>query len=119
MDNRILTVGSVVETLALEVQSGQELMLTEIKGGYSSDLLSDVMTNGKKGDIWITCQIHPNIVAVAVLKEMAGIIITGGRKPDAGMVEKARTEKLIVMCSSLHSFEVAGMLWAMSVEGPR
>jgi predicted transcriptional regulator len=119
MNKKTLTIDSVVKTLALEVQSGQESMLTEVAGGYCSDLLSDVMANSKKGDLWVTYQIHPNIVAVAVLKELAGIIITGGRKPDAATVKKAQTEKMAVLCSPLATFEVVGKLFTLGVSGSR
>ena len=43
----------------------------EVRGGYASDLLSDVMANAQDADAWITMQKHVNTVAVAQLKGLA------------------------------------------------
>jgi len=32
----------------------------EVRGGYASDLLSDVMANAQDADVWITMQRHVN-----------------------------------------------------------
>lgn len=55
----------VVEKLNLEVKTGLDRLDNEVTGGYAGDLLSDILANGKEGNLWITLQIHQNIVAVA------------------------------------------------------
>ncbi|NTU51169.1 MAG: family 20 glycosylhydrolase, partial [Candidatus Aminicenantes bacterium] len=35
-----------------------------VQGGYASDLLSDVIGHARKDDLWVTLQVHPNIIAV-------------------------------------------------------
>ena len=60
----------IVETIGLKARTAPEQFEAEISGGYASDMLSDVMANSKKGDVWITLQGHPNIIAVAKLKEI-------------------------------------------------
>ena len=42
----------IVEKLNLDIKAGQESLNAEVTGGYVSDLLSDVMANTKKGDLW-------------------------------------------------------------------
>ncbi len=72
-----MTLQEIIETLGLRV-------LTEPKefdqitpvSGYTSDLLSCVMTGAKRGGLWVTLQAHGNIVAVAALLELAAIIVT-------------------------------------------
>ncbi len=103
----------------LEVQSGRDILSTQVAGGYVSDLLSDVMANSKKADIWVTAQVHPNIVAVAVLKELAGIIIIGDRKPETETIKKAEAEKIVIMSTNLTAFELAGRLYEMGISGLR
>ena len=72
---------SIVKALNLRIKSGEDKLKVEILGGYTGDLLSDVMGNSKEGDIWVTRQVHQNIVAVAGLKEHAGIILVQGCRP--------------------------------------
>lgn len=83
----------------------------EIRGAYVSDLLSDVMTNAKAGEIWITLQVHINIIAVATLKNLPAIIITNNRRPDDETIRKANEEGVALFKTSLSTFEVAGRLY--------
>ena len=69
-----MKVCDLVKILNLTVFCGEEGLDTEITGGYTSDLLSDVMGHIEEGMLWITMQTHQNILAVATLKDAsAGI----------------------------------------------
>jgi len=103
----------VVEKLSLDVKTVDDGLQKEVTGVYVSDLLSDVMANAKDGNIWITLQTHMNIVAVAGLKNLAGIIIVNNRQPEKEINEKAESEKITIMTTSLPAFEVAGELYKM------
>ena len=39
------------------------------------------MANARDGQVWLTIQVHENIVAVALLTNVVGVIITGGGGP--------------------------------------
>lgn len=106
----------ITEKLKLDVKSGDSNLDREVTGGYASDLLSDVIANAKKDNIWITLQIHQNIVGVAVLKELAGIIIVNGRKPERETLKKAEEENMPVMVTELPAFDIIGKLYRM-IEG--
>jgi predicted transcriptional regulator len=103
----------------MKLLSGSSNLSAEVSGGYVSDLLSDVMANAKAGDIWVTLQTHQNIVAVASLKEIAGIVLIGGREPDKGTLAKAEEEKIPLLLSNLPAFEVVGKLYQMGISGKR
>jgi predicted transcriptional regulator len=103
----------IVKRLKLEVKSGASNLDKEVSGGYASDLLSDVIANAKKDNIWVTLQIHQNIVGVAVLKELAGIVIVNGRKPERETLKKAGEEDIPVMVTGLPAFEIIGKLYRM------
>ena len=75
-----------------------------MRGGYASDLLSDVMANSGKGDIWVTMQKHVNIVAVATLNELAGIVLVNGRQPEQATVDRAREERIPIICTGASGF---------------
>ena len=102
---------SIVKALNLQVRSGKDKLKREIRGGYTGDLLSDVMANSKEGDIWITRQVHQNIVAVASLKEHAGIILVEGSEPAKDTLEKAIQEDIPIMITDLSAFEVSGRIY--------
>lgn len=105
----------IIKEVNLEVKTGDDRLDSEITGGYASDLLSDVMANAQKGNIWITLQIHQNIVAVATLKEIAGIILVNGRQPEEDTLQKAMQEKIPVLVSELPTFELVGKLYQLGM----
>jgi len=112
-----VTVADIVKNFGLQTRAGRERLLEEVTGGYASDLLSDVIAHSRKGNIWITIQTHPNIVAVATMKELAGIILAGGREPDADTIQKAEEEEIPILISPLFTFELAGKLYQMGISG--
>jgi hypothetical protein len=104
---------TIVQSLQLHVKSGGDRLGVEVRGGYVGDLLSDVMANGREGDLWITRQIHQNIVAVASLKDLAGIILVRGAEPAADTLEKAVQENIPLFTTDLPAFEMAGRVHDM------
>ncbi len=110
-----MTLGEVVETLKLEVRTGKDQMDREVKGGYASDLLSDVIAGATEGDLWLTLQLHQNIVAVAFLNNLAGIVVVGGREPNADTLQKAEEQDVPVLVSPLPTYELAGMLYQLGI----
>ncbi len=103
----------IVENLQLQVLVGQERLETEVTGGYTSDLLSDVMANSKGKNLWITLQTHENIVAVAKLKDLAGIIIINNRKPDEETLKRAKDEQVTLLASGESAFSITGKLYGL------
>ncbi|MBN2348767.1 MAG: serine kinase [Bacteroidales bacterium] len=83
----------------------------EINGGYTSDLLSDVMGNASEGEVWITMQTHKNIIAVASLKELAAIIIVNNHKPEKDTIEAAEKEQIPLLGTNNGAFEISGEIY--------
>lgn len=105
----------LVDMLSLEVKTASSHLTNEVTGGYVSDLLSDVIANCKEGNVWITLQTHQNIVAVATLKDLSGIILVNNRTPDADTLKKAEEEGLPIMVTSLPAFEIVGRLYTLGL----
>ena len=112
-----MKIKEIVEKLNLEVKSGFNRLENEITGGYTSDLLSDVLANSEEGNIWVTLQIHQNIVAVASLKELSGIIIVNGREPEDDTIERAKEENIVIMVTRMPAFEIIGRLYSLGITG--
>lgn len=101
----------IVEKLNLQVSSGKNKLETEVKFGYTSDLLSDVIANSQEGELWITLQTHQNIIAVTKLKDLAGIVIVNDRRPDDETLKKAEEEKIPLMTTGETAFKISGKLY--------
>jgi hypothetical protein len=107
----------LVRQLNLSVRSAEKNLDREVTGGYASDLLSDVLANGEPGNLWVTLQIHQNIVAVASMKDFAGIILVNSREPERDTVEKAEAENIAIMVTELPTFELVGRLYGLGITG--
>jgi hypothetical protein len=112
-----MTLSDLATRLELNVHTTGIPIDRPVHGGYASDLLSDVIGHARKDDLWVTIQVHPNIVAVAVLKELAGIILVGGRLPAEETLAQAEREKIPVLGTAMGTFELAGRLYALGVKG--
>jgi hypothetical protein len=112
-----MTLSDLVTRLDLEVFTAGIPLDRPVLGGYASDLLSDVIGHGRKGDLWVTMQVHPNIIAVAVLKDLAGIVLVNGREPAPETLEQAAREKIPLLGARSGAFDLAGRLYALGVKG--
>jgi serine kinase of HPr protein (carbohydrate metabolism regulator) len=109
-----MKIKEIIEKLQLKTLTGHDKLDTEVTGGYASDLLSDVIANSREGNLWITLQTHQNIIAVAKLKDLAGIIIVNNREPDEETLQKAKEENVPILCSQEMAYEVAGKLYELT-----
>ncbi len=112
-----MTLANLVEELGFVARSAKDDLDRVVTGGYTSDLLSDVLAHAEVGNLWLTLQVHENIVAVASIKELAGIVLIGGREPHDETLEKAESEGIPILVSELPAFELSGRLYGLGIRG--
>lgn len=101
----------LIEDLQFDCLAGKSLLDKEVVSAYVSDLLSDVMGKAQPQMVWVTSQIHKNIVAVASLIDLSAIIIVNERPADEDMLKLAEEEDVVVLSSKKSAFETAGLLY--------
>ncbi|MEN6303995.1 MAG: serine kinase [Armatimonadia bacterium] len=111
----VVTIADVVRELGLTVIAGSERLVRGVTGVQVCDLLSHVMARGQAGQLWITIQVHPNVVAVAALGGMAAIVVADGLLPGEDTINHANDEGMPLLASGSSAFEVAGRLYAMGL----
>jgi hypothetical protein len=117
-DNR-MKLRDLAEHLGWELKTRNLTIEAEVKTGYASDLLSDVLANSIEGDLWVTRQTHLNIVAIAVMRDLSGILIASGAEPDPDTLEKAAEKMVPIFRTTLPTFEVVGRLYQLGITGKR
>ena len=101
-----MTVAQLQKALSLE-------RLTEgdpdrqVTGGYCGDLLSWVMGRAPAGCVWLTVMGNVNAIAVAVLADVACILLTEASPLDEAAGEKARAQDVAVLRSPRPAYELA------------
>lgn len=101
----------LIEQLGFECVAGSGFLDRCPESAYVSDLLSDVMGNAQAGMLWVTSQVHKNILAVASLKELSAIVIAGGRRPAEDVLECAEQEEVVIVLSRLSTFDTVGKIY--------
>ncbi len=113
-----MKISDIISLLALEVYvEGDEER--EIKGVVTGDLLSFIMAEAMEDWLWITIQVHLNVAAVAVLKDVPFIIIASGRTPGDDLVERCRIEGISLSGAAPSAYETAGRLWEAGLGKPK
>ncbi len=107
--------GELASVLPLRPLTEPEMQDIEIRGCYIGDLLSNVMAQAQPGDLWLTVMTNPNIVAVAQLLGLAGIVILEGHQPMQGAVDRARNEGIMIFSSDDSAYTLAGKLKALNI----
>lgn len=90
--------------LLLPDMAGREM---KISGCYIGDLLSNVMGKAQTGQLWLTVMTNINVLAVAQLLELAGIVLLEGNQPVEGVLERAADEGIPVFLSGETAYQMA------------
>ena len=98
-----MKVCDLVKMLNLTVFCGEEGLDTEITGGYTSDLLSDVMGHIEEGMLWITMQ----------TQDASAVLIVNGTSPDDETLQKGREEAVPLLGTTRSAFEASGMIYRL------
>jgi predicted transcriptional regulator len=117
MGGIMISLKEVIEKLNVEPLTSNRSLDRQVISGYASDLLSCVIKGAKKEAIWVTLQSHLNVVAVASLLNLAGVIITEGVRPDQETLSKAENEGVVLMTTHKTTFTVVGELTSMGIKG--
>lgn len=113
-----MTVRQMMELIGARNINESAPLDTEITCGYSCDLLSWVLAHGKQGMAWCTVQTHVNVIAVAVLMEMACVILVEGVEAEPASLKKAQDEDMPVLATAKTAYEVSVIMGQAGIQPP-
>lgn len=103
-----MTVAELIPALELNVLTqGEDRTVT---GGYCGDLLSWVMGRAQEGQVWFTVMGNVNAIAVAVLADVACIVLTDDAPLDDEARSRAQSQGVTVLQSSRTAYALAAAL---------
>lgn len=83
-----MTVGALQEKLGWKAFHTAEAD-RQVTGGYAGDLLSWVMGRAGQDCAWLTIMSNQNVAAVALMADVACVVLTEGVEPDADLLRRA------------------------------
>jgi len=108
---KAVNISQLAEDLNFECLSGKQHLYKVINSAYVSDLLSDVIGKAQPDMLWITSQVHKNIIAVALLKDLCAIVLVNERVVEKEVLEAAEEEGVVILSSGKPAFETSGAIY--------
>lgn len=102
-----MNVKELAQALGCDILAGEDGLENTVTGGYCGDLLSWVMGRAKAGDAWFTIMGNINAVAVAVLADVACIILTENAALDEDAKQRAQQQGVPILHSSENTYHLA------------
>ncbi len=112
-----MTLSEIVRQLDLKVLTFMPENDLEVRYGYASDLLSDVLGQAPPGALWVTLQCHPNVIAIASLLDLSAVLLVGGILPDQATLERGQGTGVTILSTELPTFEIVGRLYQLGLRG--
>ncbi len=102
-----MTVQRLIENEIFKVINIGEDLEQKISTPFCCDLLSVAMSKAPVNSAWVTVMGNINTLAVATLTDIACIILAEGAVLDATALEKAKIQKITVLCTEESIFNAA------------
>ncbi|MCL2285314.1 MAG: DRTGG domain-containing protein [Firmicutes bacterium] len=102
-----MTIKDFVYSLDLKNWTPDIELNTLITGGYAGDMLSWVMGRAKEGSVWMTIMSNQNVAAVALMADVACVVLTENVNPDDALVMQANLRGVPLFTSQLSTYELS------------
>jgi predicted transcriptional regulator len=107
----------IVNILECQNHTSEDLLWRDIQYCYATDMMSDVLKSCKIGSLLITGLVNLQVLQVAELMDLKGIIFVSGKEPPGEIIEKAKEKNLPIMTTEKQLFEACGILYTFGLRG--
>lgn len=113
-----MLVKDIIELLDAEVIcSCDDFDTREVHSGCGSDMMSDVLAFVKDQPVLLTGLCNPQVIRTAEMMDIMCLIFVRGKRPDAQMINLARTNNICMLATELPMFSACGKLYASGLSG--
>ena len=102
----------IIEIVEGTVLTDTSLLDRDIKGGYSGDLMSDVLASIQPHAVLLTGLCNPQVVRTAQMADVEAVVLAHGKKPPQETIDLANQEDLPLISSPYGLYELSGRLFA-------
>jgi hypothetical protein len=101
----------IAAVLNATISCGAERLEEEVEMGYSSDLMSDVLTLDTDNLVLITGLVNVQAIRTAEMADIRAIVFVRNKKVNQPMVELARESGICILESPYSLFKSSGLLF--------
>lgn len=92
-------------------ESGKSVLDREVRVGFGSDLMSDVLCYDLTEGLLITGLTNLQVIRTAEMADVAAILIVRGKRPLAETIDLAQKVDIPILGTQMTMFEVCGRLY--------
>lgn len=107
-----VNIKEIAELTKARVVTGNDADIGEILRGYSSDLMSDVLTLDTDQLLLISGLANPQLIRTAEMADVAVVLLARGKKTSPEMIAMADKVGLVILESPFSLFRASGVLFA-------
>lgn len=112
----IMQIKEIAKTLDATIVVGDEATLsTEVKYGFATDLLSDLLKIDKNKTLLITGLATIQTIRAAMVMDVGAILLVRGKKALPEMIELARQNQMVLMEYKGSMFKACGILYQAGI----
>lgn len=101
----------IKEILNCKSFSPAEMLEREITCCSAADLMSDVLQFAKTGSLILTGLTSNQILHVAEILDLSGIVLVRGKIPDNELITEARARNIPLLSTEIYLFDACGILY--------
>ena len=106
-----MKIKEIASVLNATISCGAERLEDEIEMGYSSDLMSDVLTLDTDNLVLITGLVNLQAIRTAEMADIRAIILVRNKKASPEMLELASEHGMCILESPYSLFKSSGLLY--------
>jgi predicted transcriptional regulator len=97
--------------------TSKELLIRDIEYCYATDMMSDVLKSCKIGSLLITGLVNQQVIQVAEIMDLKGIVFVAGKLPAPELIQNAEEKHLPLLSTEKYLFEACGILYSAGLRG--
>jgi len=106
---KLATIKELIQARALTDSVDFDMEVSYIK---ASDLMSDVLSSSRRGDILVTGLVNAQTVRTAEVVDLGAIVYVRGKVPSEETIKLAENRGFPLLATDLSMFEVCGILYS-------
>jgi len=112
-----MKLGEIIKIVSGSVLTDEVEEDIEIVGGYTADLMSDVLASIQPDSVLLTGLCNPQVVRTGQMADVKAIIFASGKMPTQETIELANQEGIPLISSPYGLFEMSGRLYQAGLPG--
>ena len=112
-----MKIKEVIDIVKADVLTNYHDENTELKCGFASDLMSDVLAYACSDSLLITGLNNPQVIRTAEMLDITTVLFVRGKRPSKDVIELAKENCLTVLATEYTMFKTCGLLVLNGMEG--